>query len=55
MWRHGDVLIAMIDEIPKGAYERNSMTLVRGEMTGHSHRIADPKTATVWEYGGQIF
>jgi hypothetical protein len=29
--------------------------LVRGEITGHSHRIKDPQTAEIWARGTLLF
>ena len=45
LYRHGDVLIAEVGSIPKGAVKRPHLVLAEGEMTGHSHRIAEPGTA----------
>src|ERR671929_1433103 len=55
MWRHGDVLIRAVDSIPANAERRATGVLVRGEMTGHSHRIEVPDTAEVWECNGVLF
>ncbi len=55
MWRHGDVLIAAIPAIPGAAKPRPTTVLAYGEVTGHSHRIADPATAEVFELNGQLF
>jgi hypothetical protein len=55
MWRHGDVMIGTIASIPQDARQRTSPILVRGEVTGHSHRIEVPATSEVWEYGGQLY
>lgn len=55
MWRHGDVLIAAIDAIPEKAEHIPGSTLAYGEITGHSHRIAEPNAAELWEVGGQLF
>ncbi|MHB8625225.1 MAG: hypothetical protein ACYDEO_03390 [Aggregatilineales bacterium] len=55
MWRQGDVLIDTINEMPKGAVPRPGTVLVEGEMTGHTHRIADPKTAEMWEVNGTLY
>ncbi len=55
MWRHGDVMISAAPTIPKGARHRHTPILVRGEMTGHSHRIEAPETTEVWEYAGELF
>jgi hypothetical protein len=48
LWRHGDVLIAQTTEFPASATRSMSPILVRGEVTGHSHRIEDPALAEVW-------
>jgi hypothetical protein len=55
MWRHGDVLIAPIAAIPERARSRPSPVLAYGEITGHSHRIADPEAAEFFELDGIIF
>jgi hypothetical protein len=55
MWRHGDVLIAAIDALPTDAAKRAGAILAHGEITGHSHRIAAPGTAELWELGGMLF
>jgi hypothetical protein len=52
MWRHGDVLIAVTDDVPAGAAKKPHVVLAEGELTGHSHRIEDPQAAEVWEHGG---
>lgn len=48
LWRHGDVLIAQTDVIPARATRSMSSILVRGEVTGHSHRVEEPELAEVW-------
>ena len=53
MYRHGDVLIAAIKSIPTDAIRRPSAVLARGEATGHSHRIEDPKAVEVFDLGGE--
>ena len=55
MWRQGDVFIAPVRSIPKGAKPRPGGVLVEGELTGHSHRVADLRTAAVLESGGGLF
>ncbi|HLZ60187.1 MAG TPA: hypothetical protein VKR06_24820 [Ktedonosporobacter sp.] len=55
MWRHGDVLIAEIAEIPPQAKPRPNHILAYGEVTGHSHRIETPAKARLWESGNDIF
>lgn len=55
MWRHGDVMIAVVDAIPENAKPRLSTILARGELTGHSHRIEDSETAFLWDFRGEMF
>lgn len=55
MWRHGDVMIAPVAALPEGAKRRPTTVLVRGEITGHSHRVAAPDTAALWERHGALF
>jgi hypothetical protein len=39
--RHGDVILKAIKAIPKEAGPMNGKTLAEGEVTGHSHQIAE--------------
>ena len=55
LWRHGDVLIAATESIPPGAKQRTTPLLVWGELSGHSHRIAQPETAELWESRGSLY
>lgn len=55
MWRHGDVLIARTPGIPEHARPRTTPILAYGEVTGHSHRIAEPEAAEFFELDGIIF
>ena len=55
MWRHGDVLIAGVEEIPAGARRQPAAVLAYGEITGHSHRIAEPGAAQVWSHPAGLY
>jgi hypothetical protein len=60
MWRQGDVFISRVDAIPERARESPLPhgILVHGELTGHSHRLADPKSAALFaglRAGGEMF
>jgi hypothetical protein len=55
LYRHGDVMIAKIDVLPANSKKRGGVTLAYGEITGHSHRIADPHAAETFELDGQIY
>lgn len=56
LFRHGDVLIMQIAEMPTGGGLRLAVPiLAQGEVTGHSHRIEDPTKAEVWYINGEMF
>jgi|SRR5579859_7829681 len=55
LWRHGDVLIAAVDRVPADAEPQVHTTLAYGEVTGHSHRVAEPDTARLWEVNGVLY
>lgn len=50
MWRQGDIFIAAVRQIPPAARESPLPhgVLVHGELTGHSHRIEDPRSAALY-------
>jgi hypothetical protein len=55
VWRHGDVMVARAAGKPVDARRCAHVTLARGEATGHSHRVADPSTATLWQADGDLY
>ena len=57
LFRHGDVLVASIKdkELPSGARLQPHTTLAKGEITGHSHRVAEPNAAELWQHSGLLF
>jgi hypothetical protein len=55
LWRHGDVLIATVDRIPLTATPQHHLILAKGEVTGHSHRIAEADTAHLFELNGTLY
>lgn len=55
MWRHGDVLIQTVKEIPSEAKSRPGAILMRGEMTGHSHRIKEQGACELFECEGTLY
>lgn len=55
-WRHGDVLIEQVPAIPEDAEQRaGPPILARGEITGHSHRVAEPDAAEIWVAAGVLY
>ncbi len=58
MWRHGDVFIERVDNIPPGLRLTPIPVLAEGEITGHAHRISEPQAATFYigtEVGERYF
>src|SRR5438552_2259925 len=55
MWRHGDILITSVSEIPAKATRQSGVTLAWGELTGHRHRIEDPTSAELYTFRGESF
>jgi len=41
IWRQGDLLFVESDKIPSGFSSRRSDIILKGEATGHSHRIVN--------------
>jgi hypothetical protein len=52
MYRHGDVIIVQANTIPSEAIRRPAAILARGEATGHSHRIEDPRSVEIFDHEG---
>ena len=55
LYRHGDVMIGRVDALPENAKKRGNVILAYGESTGHSHRVADPTTATLFEVDDLLY
>lgn len=55
LYRHGDVLIRRVSSIPRSAQRRAGATLAHGEVTGHSHRLAQPNLVQLWNDGSNLF
>ena len=43
MWRQGDLLFVKADSIPERAIQQKNNVILRGEATGHSHRLENGK------------
>jgi hypothetical protein len=50
MWRQGDVFVSAIESFPAEVGNRPLAhgVLVHGELTGHTHRLDDPRTAQLF-------
>ena len=55
IYRHGDVLITPVDQVPVDARPRQGLVLAYGEITGHAHRIETDARAELFEAGTQLF
>lgn len=55
MWRQGDVLLFSITAVPEGAQKLPHCTLAEGELTGHSHRVAEPEAVELFEKDGTLY
>lgn len=55
LYRHGDVLVSAVVELPAGAEKQTHLVLAEGEMTGHSHRIAEPGSAELFRFEAEMY
>jgi hypothetical protein len=55
LFRQGDIYIESVRCLPVGATKQFSTVLADGELTGHSHRILDFRTASVFHLGVEMF
>jgi len=49
LYRHGDLLVENAQAIPDGARRVHHLVLAEGELTGHSHRIAESDAAELYQ------
>jgi len=49
LFRHGDLLVSTVEALPAGARRLRHLVLAQGELTGHSHRIAERGAAVLYE------
>ena len=55
MWRQGDIYIAKASKVPAGARPLPHCTLAEGEMTGHSHRVAETAGAKLYARDSSLY
>ena len=53
--RHGDVLVSAVESLPTGAEKQRHLVLAEGEMTGHSHRVAESGAAELYRVGSEMY
>ncbi len=54
LWRQGDLFIEDIRTVPSDAVRQSGVVLAEGEITGHHHRIEDPRSASLFVHRGQL-
>ena len=55
MWRQGDIFITRVQTIPSGAKAQPHCVLAEGEVTGHSHRVAETGAARLFIHPSSLF
>jgi hypothetical protein len=55
LYRHGDLLVQTTEQIPSDARPVQHLVLAEGEMTGHSHRIAEKDSADLYQSGLSMY
>ena len=55
LFRQGDIYIESVRCLPEGATKQLTTVLADGELTGHTHRILDFRTASVFHLGVEMF
>lgn len=55
LFRHGDVLIQTVAELPKNVRRVGHRTLAHGELTGHSHQIREADQVILWQTTAELF
>jgi hypothetical protein len=54
-YRHGDVMLEQVPNLPSSATPTQGAILARGELTGHSHRIENAHAAQLFTHNAQTF
>lgn len=55
LYRHGDVLLKRIGQLPGSAQPQAGTILAHGELTGHSHRLQQSDAVQLWGRGTDLF
>jgi hypothetical protein len=55
LYRHGDVLVEQVKSIPPEAVKRPHLVLAEGELTGHAQRIAEARSAELYQTGPSMY
>ena len=54
-YRHGDVMVETVEAVPDDARRLQPWGLAEGELTGHSHRVAERDSAVLWRSDRGMF
>jgi len=55
LYRHGDLLVKRTEALPDQVRQLHHLVLAEGEMTGHSHRIAERDAAVLYQSGDGLY
>jgi hypothetical protein len=55
LYRHGDVLLARVPQLPHTAQPKPDVILARGEVTVHSHRILETHSAQMYNFNADTY
>lgn len=55
LYRHGDLLVQSADAVPEQSRLLKHLVLAEGELTGHSHRIAERDAAELHQSSQGLF
>ena len=55
LYRQRDVLFREVDELPKKKRKLDTEIIVRGEATGHAHRIQNGILFSTWDRGPHFY
>lgn len=55
LYRHGDLLVESTASLPEDTRRLNHLVLAEGELTGHSHRVAEKDAAELFRSGNLLF
>ena len=55
IYRQGDVLFKKIDELPKNKRKIDDDIIVKGEATGHAHKIRNGVLNSSWQRGPRLY
>lgn len=55
IWRQGDVFIIATPNLPRLGRVQRPPVLAEGEVTGHTHSLADPASGHIFSVRGELY